>query len=89
MPETKTIPLSGIAKGASAMASEPRYDRRDRAGPSLHLVDADLRPGERRHHRVAFARDRRGRHVDDRHDVLLLLTGVAQRRQGIGGLMRA
>ena len=45
-------------------------------------------PAKRRHHHVALARDRRGRHVDDRKHVLLLLLGVAQRRQRVGGLAR-
>ena len=61
---------------------------RELAGERLGRGDADLRAGERRHHDVALARDRRGRHVDDREDVLLVRLGVAQRRQRVGGLAR-
>ena len=43
-------------------------------------------PGQRRQHGFAFARDGRGRHVDDGERMHALLFGVAQRRQRIGGL---
>ena len=41
-------------------------EHRELAGEGLGRGDADLRPGQRRHHDVALARDGRGRHVDDR-----------------------
>ena len=62
--------------------------RRKLAGERLGRGDADLGAGQRRHHHVALAGDGRGRHVDDRQHVLLLLFGVAQRRQRVGGLAR-
>ena len=56
------------------------------AGERLGRGDADFRTGQRRQHGLAFARDRRTRHVDHRQRVHALLLRVAQRRQRIGGL---
>ena len=70
-----------------------RGDRRgeqhgELGGEGLGRGDADLGAGQGRQHDVRLAGDRAFRHVDDRQDGLLLRLGVAQRRQGIGGLAR-
>ena len=45
-------------------------------------------PGQGRQHDVGLARDRAFRLVDDGDDLLRLRLGIAQRRQGVGGLAR-
>ena len=56
------------------------------AGEGLGRGDADFGTGQRRQHGLAFARDRRGRHVDHGERMHALRLGVAQRRQRVGGL---
>jgi len=55
-------------------------------GEGFGRGDADLGSRERLQHRLALARDRRGRHIDDGDRVHAFRLGVAQRRQRVGGL---
>ena len=56
------------------------------AGEGFGRGDADFGTGQRLQHGLAFARDRRGRHVDHGQRVHALALGVAQRGQRVGGL---
>ena len=84
------LALVGVREHAARPPGRDRQrgQHRELAGEGLGRGHADLGSGERRHHHVALARDGRGRHVDDRQHVLLVLPGVAQRRQRVGGLAR-
>ena len=76
--------LAARAAGGDGEAGE----HRQLAGEGFGRGDADLGTGQRRHHHVAFARDGRGRHIDHRQRVLLVLLGIAQAGQRVGGLAR-
>ena len=53
------------------------------AGEGLGGGDADFGTRQRRRDQFAFARDGRGRHVDDRKNVLAFALGIAQRGQRV------
>ena len=78
----------GIRQFAARLAggNRDRGQHHQLAGEGLGRGDADFGTGQRRQHGLAFARDGRGRHVDDGERVHALRLGVAQRRQRIGGL---
>ena len=80
--------LVGIGQFAARLAGgdRERGQHHQLAGEGLGRGDADLRTGQRRQHGLAFARDRRGRHVDDGERVHALRFRVAQRGQRVGGL---
>ena len=58
------------------------------ASKRLGRGDPDLRPGQRRHDDVAFARDARCRDIDHRKNVLLVLARITQRCRRVGGFSR-
>ena len=80
--------LVGLRQFAARLAGGDRNrgQHHQLAGERLGRGDADFGTGQRRQHGLAFARNGRGRHVDDGQRVHALRFGIAQRRQRIGGL---
>ena len=75
----------------AARAAQRHGQRREHgqlAGEGLGRGDADFRPREGRGGDVAFARDGRGRHIDDADDLLAMGLGVAQAGQRVRRLAR-
>ena len=75
-----------------AAGSRQRHRQRGQhaelAGEGFGRGDADLRPGEGGRDDMAFARDGRGRDIDDAEHMLALRLGIAQRGQRVRRLAR-
>ena len=80
--------LLGQHSASAAGRQRKTGEYRKLAREGLGRRDADLGASERRHHRVAFARDRRAGDIHHRERMLFVLLGVAQRRERVGGLTR-
>ena len=82
--------LIGLGQGASRSSGGDGRDQQHRqlGGEGLGRRHADLGASQDRQHQVGFASDRAFGNVDHRQDGLLLLPGVADRRQRIDGLAR-
>ena len=76
--------VDGVARPAESQREAGEH--RELTGEGFRRSNADFGAGEGRRNNVARARDRRGRFIDHRHDLLSLRLGGAKTRQGIGRL---